>query len=108
MRKIVNGVITTVAGNGTPGFSGNNRPATDAQLGHVEGIAVDSAGNLYIADSNTRIRKVVNGVITTVAGNGTLGHSGDVHGPSLRAMAVRRLMLGPPARSGVGHRSCHT
>ena len=72
IRKVSNGVITTVAGNGTAGFSGDNGPATSAQLNHPQGVAVDSAGNLYIADTaNNRIRKVSNGVITTVAGNGT-------------------------------------
>jgi uncharacterized protein (TIGR03437 family) len=80
VSKVSNGVITTVAGNGRIGFSGDNGPATDAQLSHAEGLAVDAAGNLYIADlGNNRIRMVSNGVITTVAGNGTLGFSGD-HG----------------------------
>ena len=129
IRKVSNGVITTVAGNGTAGFSGDNGPATSAQLNIPVGVAVDSAGNLYIADyrqqphpqglerrdhhrggkrdawlqrrqrpghqrrvvrsrrrrrgfrrqpvhrrhGNDRIRKVSNGVITTVAGNGTGG-----------------------------------
>jgi uncharacterized protein (TIGR03437 family) len=78
IRKVSNGVITTVAGNGTPGDSGDNGPATSAQLLEPYGVAVDAAGNLYIADSvNDRIRKVLNGVITTVAGNGTRGYSGD-------------------------------
>jgi uncharacterized protein (TIGR03437 family) len=78
VRKISNGVITTVAGNGTTGFSGDNGPATSAQLYFPTGVAVDSAGNLYIADSgNNRVRKVANGVITTVAGNGTAGFTGD-------------------------------
>ena len=66
------GILTLVAGNGTPGFSGDNGPATSAQLNSPAGVAVDSAGNVYIADGcNHRIRKVSNGVITTVAGNGT-------------------------------------
>jgi uncharacterized protein (TIGR03437 family) len=74
-----------VAGKGTPGFSGDNGPATNAELADPEGIAVDSAGNLYVADSvDSRIRKVSNGVITTVAGNGTYGFSGD-HGPATSA-----------------------
>ena len=82
IRKVSGGVITTVAGNGTQGFSGDNGPATSAQLSPT-GVAVDSAGNLYIADSN-RIRKVSGGVITTVAGNGTSGFSGD-NGPATSA-----------------------
>jgi uncharacterized protein (TIGR03437 family) len=82
VRKVSNGVITTVAGNGGYGFSGDNVPAASAQLFNPEGVAVDSAGNLYIADSrDNRIRKVSNGVITTVAGNGTYGFSGD-NGPA--------------------------
>ena len=51
IRKVSNGVITTVAGNGTQGFSGDNGPATSAQLTIPSGVAVDSAGNLYIADT---------------------------------------------------------
>jgi sugar lactone lactonase YvrE len=78
IRKVASGMITTVAGNGTQGFSGDNGPATSAQLTDPEGIAVDSAGNLYIADGdNNRIRKVASGVITTVAGNGLAGFGGD-------------------------------
>ena len=87
IRKLSNGVVTTVAGNGTAGFSGDNGLATSAQLylGGVEGIALDSAGNLYFADAaNQRVRKVSNGVITTVAGNGTQGSSGD-NGPATSA-----------------------
>jgi trimeric autotransporter adhesin len=85
VRKVSNGVITTVAGNGAPGFSGDNGPATSAELEVPYGVAVDSVGNLYIADTNNyRIRKVSNGGITTVAGNGTLGFSGD-GGPATNA-----------------------
>jgi hypothetical protein len=74
----VNGVITTVAGNGSQGYSGDNGPATAAQLNLAPGIALDSAGDLYIADSgNQRIRKVSGRVIANVAGNGTPGYSGD-------------------------------
>jgi sugar lactone lactonase YvrE len=90
IRKVSNGTITTVAGDGTEGFSGDNGPATAARLSHPTGLAVDSAGNLYIADfSNNRIRKISNGVITTVAGNGTLppGSSGD-GGPATSAQLV--------------------
>ena len=82
VRKVANGLITTVAGT-TPGFSGDNGPATSAQLNVPRALAVDSSGNLYIADGN-RIREVSNGVITTVAGNGLLGSSGD-NGPAINA-----------------------
>jgi trimeric autotransporter adhesin len=74
------GIITPIAGNGTSGFSGDGGPATAAQLDSPEGIAVDNAGNVFIADwGNNRIRMVAaaTGTITTVAGNGTLGMSGD-------------------------------
>ncbi|WP_461080471.1 NHL domain-containing protein [Spirosoma flavus] len=78
IRKVgLSGVITTVAGNGTPGYSGDGGTAIEAQLGNPISVAVDGGGNLYIA-SNNRIRKVnTAGVITTVAGNGTSGYSGD-------------------------------
>jgi len=67
----MNGIITTVAGNSTAGFDGDNGPATSARLYYPYGVAVDAAGDLYIADlQNNRVRKVSNGVITTVAGNG--------------------------------------
>ena len=85
IRKVSNGVITTVAGNGTCCFSGDGGEATSAQLSIPSGVAVDSAGNIYIADTgNLRVRKVVNGVITTLAGNGTPGFSGD-NGPAASA-----------------------
>jgi trimeric autotransporter adhesin len=72
------GGLTLVAGNGIIGFSGDSGPASNAQLGAPSSVAVDSAGNVYIADrNNNRIRKVSNGAITTVAGNGTQGFSGD-------------------------------
>jgi trimeric autotransporter adhesin len=80
IRKVAfDGVISTIAGNGKRGYSGDGKKAVLAKLGRPTGIAVDSAGNLYIADaSNNRIRKVnPDGVITTVVGNGTQGFSGD-------------------------------
>jgi sugar lactone lactonase YvrE len=85
VRKVSNGVITTVAGNGTQGFSGDNGPATSAELASPEGVAVDSAGNLYIADSFFQVvREVSNGVIATVAGTATQGYTGD-NGPATSA-----------------------
>jgi uncharacterized protein (TIGR03437 family) len=71
--------ISTVAGNGTPGFAGDGSDPTKAELNYPTGVAVDSAGNLYIADSlNCRIRKVASGgSISTFAGNGTFSYSGD-------------------------------
>src|ERR1035438_4237489 len=78
VRKVSNGIITTVAGNGTGGYSGDNGPAVGAQLSYPSGVAVDTSGNLYIADNySNRIRKVSNGVITTVAGTGGEAFSGD-------------------------------
>lgn len=72
------GILVTVAGTGTAGFSGDGGPAISAQLDTPTGIAVDSSGNVYIADShNHRIREIANGIITTVAGIGTQGFSGD-------------------------------
>ena len=86
IREVSNASGTaTVAGNGTCGFSGDNGPATSAELRNPQGVALDSAGNLYIADTyNNAIREVSNGVITTVAGNGTYGFSGD-NGPASSA-----------------------
>lgn len=80
IRKVdTNGIITTVAGNGTSGYSGDNSAATNASLYYPSGITLDAYGNLFIADtSNYRVRKVdINSIITTVAGNGNFGYSGD-------------------------------
>ncbi len=85
VRKISGGSISTVAGNGSPGFGGDGGAATAAQLYVPTGVAVDSAGNLFIADFvNNRVRKVSGGAITTVAGNGGSGYSGD-GGPAVSA-----------------------
>ena len=80
IRKVdSSGVITTVAGNGMRGFSGDGAAATAARLNQPRGMALDGSGNLYIADrSNHRIRKVDSaGDISTVAGNGMPSFSGD-------------------------------
>ena len=87
IRKVdTDGTITTVAGSGAAGFSGGGGPATGARLSRPMGVALDGAGNLYIADAdNNRIRKVdTSGTITTVAGTGTEGFSGD-GGPATSA-----------------------
>ncbi len=81
----VAGIITTVAGNGIPGFFGDGGPATSAELAYPYDVAVDNSGNLYIADlENQCIREVSSGTITTIAGNGTRGYSGD-GGPATAA-----------------------
>jgi sugar lactone lactonase YvrE len=89
VREVIKatGQIVTVAGTGTAGYGGDNGPATAAKLSNPTGVAVDPAGNLYIADtSNQRVREVLNnsGVIISVAGTGTAGYSGD-NGPAFAA-----------------------
>jgi trimeric autotransporter adhesin len=87
IRKVTPaGVIVTIAGKGDDGYSGDGGPATSAQLANPQGVAVDSTGNLYLADTvNYRIRKVTPaGLITTVAGNGACGFGGD-GGPAISA-----------------------
>ena len=91
VRKIAaNGTITTVAGNGTPGFAGDGGAAASAQINGPFGLAVDAAGNLYIADTgNNVVRKVSpDGTISTVAGTGTAGYLGD--GGAARNAVVER------------------
>ena len=78
--NLTTGIITTVAGTGTAGYSGDGGLATAAELNNPEGVTVDSSGNLYIGDTiNYRVRKVVlsTGIITTVAGTGMPGYTGD-------------------------------
>jgi uncharacterized protein (TIGR03437 family) len=80
VRKIVPaGTISTIAGNGTAGFGGDDGPATAAQLNQPYGLAVDANGNLYIADyGNNRVRRVaMDGSITTIAGTGARASMGD-------------------------------
>jgi hypothetical protein len=73
------GTITTVAGTGPAGFSGDGGPATQARLANPWGVVVDAAGNVFVADhDNYRVRKVSpSGMISTVAGTGKVGFSGD-------------------------------
>jgi hypothetical protein len=80
VRKIsTDGIITTVAGTGKNGFSGDGGPAVKAELGAPAAIAIDADGNVYIAEFfNHRIRKITtDGTITTIAGTGTPGYNGD-------------------------------
>jgi len=85
-RVDTNGIITTVAGTGQQGYSGDGGPATKAKLDLPLGVVFDAAGNMYIADeNNSRIRKVdANGIITTVGGTGELGCAGN-GGPATAA-----------------------
>src|SRR6185369_11927615 len=80
------GIVTTITGTGAWGSAGDGGAATSAQLAGPRGVAVDGAGNLFIADSgNNRIRRVsVGGLIATVAGSGSGGYSGD-GGPATSA-----------------------
>ena len=81
IRKVTaaSGIITTIAGNSTAGYSGDGKSALLAELFQPKGVAVDSAGNVYISDTlNNRIRMVTpNGIITTVVGTGAQNYTGD-------------------------------
>lgn len=91
MMNMTTGIINTVAGTGTNGFSGDGAAATSANLSYPTGLCMDTLGNLYIADNaNHRIRKVdaVTGIITTVAGTGTPGFSGN-GGPAVDAQLLQ-------------------
>ena len=102
IRKVsASGIITTIAGTGTAGYSGDGGPAVNAQFYQPFGVAVDGSGNVYIADAyNGRIRKITaaTGVITTIAGTGTSGYSGDgglyqLHVSAGGASAVRSIVI---------------
>jgi trimeric autotransporter adhesin len=122
IRKVTrNGVIVTVAGSGAIssvahstggfGFSGDGGPAVDAQLSIPEGLAIDSQGNLYIADTgNDRVRKVdTKGIIRTIAGTGRNSYSGD-GGPATRAnlYAPVGIVIGPGGILYFSERDHHT
>jgi trimeric autotransporter adhesin len=100
IEKLSKGMVAPVAGDGAFGFDGDGGPATAAQLARPTGVAVDSAGALYIADRiKPRIRRVLNGVITTIAGDGSDGSGGD-GGPATSAQLdePHGLSVGPDGR----------
>ena len=85
------GLISTIAGNGTQGFSGDNGPATAAAIDSPTGLALDATNNLYLADThNHRVRRIaaLTGSITTIAGTGSLGYSGDNAQAATAALAL--------------------
>lgn len=92
------GTFSIVAGTGISGFSGDGGPAVKAQLSIPRGIAIDISDDIYIGDGgNSRIRKITNGVITTIAGTGVPGFSGD-GGPAINAQlgsTIHDLLFGP-------------
>lgn len=100
IRKIsTNGTISTVAGNGIMGFAGDGGPATQAVLNQPVGVAVDSEGHIFIADSaNNRIREVLSdGTIGTFAGNGNAAFFGDGTAPIFAAIHAPRGLAFDPA-----------
>lgn len=101
LRRVdATGTIWTVAGGGAPCFGGDGGPATTARLCRPTGAAVDQQGSLYIADSlNLRIRKTSSGKISTIAGNGQAGDSGD-GGPAVQASFKRPVAVVPDALGG--------
>lgn len=75
------GLISTIAGNGTLGYTGDGGPATAAAFSNPQGLAVDRGGNIYVADTGNNALRffTIGGPITTIAGNGTAGYSGDAN-----------------------------
>ena len=93
-RVDASGTVSVIAGTKEPGYSGDGGPAVEAQLNFPAGLAVDNAGNLYIADAgNHRIRRVdTSGIITTIAGTGEPGYGGD-GGPATKAQLSSPVAL---------------
>ena len=87
VRKVTvsSGIISTIAGTGTGGFSGDGGNAASAKLNSPSAVVLDGSGNVYITDMyNQRIRKITGTTINTIAGNGTAGYTGD-GGPATNA-----------------------
>lgn len=104
IRKVdINGIITTVAGTNTFGYSGDGGLAVVAKLRNPSAVTVDGFGNLFIADTdNNRIRKVgASGIITTIAGNGTAGYAGD------GGIATAASLNGPHGVALDGNGNCY-
>jgi sugar lactone lactonase YvrE len=102
IRKITaaTGIITTIAGTGTQGFSGDSAPATSAAIDSPTGLALDASSNLYLADThNHRIRKITaaTGIITTIAGTGAPGFSGDTIAAAAATLALPHGLTIDPA-----------
>ena len=95
VRKVTpDGIITTFAGTGVDGTSGDGGPATRAPLAYPIGVAVDSAGNVFIALGRNQIREVTpDGIIFTVAGNGKPGASGDGGPATSAAVAANSITV---------------
>jgi streptogramin lyase len=79
IKKVSGGIISSVAGNGTPGYSGDSVQIAFAQIYRPNGLVTDNSGNIFFAEhGNERVRKIdSNGIVTTIAGNGTRGFGGD-------------------------------
>ncbi len=96
IRKVdaVSKLVSTIAGNGEPGFGGDNGPGTAAQINTPTDVAVDASGNVFLIDqANNRVRRVnAAGMIETIAGNGTIGYSGD-GGAALQAQLTQPTAL---------------
>jgi uncharacterized protein (TIGR03437 family) len=95
--SVATGNISTIAGTGTPGYSGDNGPATGAELFNVTAVAVDGSGNVYVADDAAFVIREINtkGVITTIGGTGAIGYSGDGSKATLAQMVPYGLALDP-------------
>jgi uncharacterized protein (TIGR03437 family) len=98
-RVTTGGIISTIAGTGVSGYSGDGGPATAAMFSDVTGLAMDAIGNLYVADkSNRRIRKVTaTGIVSTVAGTGVQGFSGDGGAATLATLNTPTSVIVDPA-----------